>query len=174
MNPSLRYINLAGVLILAFVCVLQCRENQRVNLEASGLDKVRLEQSARLEEQARNLSGLNADLDAFRERLRTTSERTHETEARLTSLHREVRQITLERDQLKAGVTNWVAAVAARDERLGEFATKLQELAAGRNEAVDRFNALAVRHNTLVTNLNEARARLAALATNAAPARPAP
>jgi hypothetical protein len=90
--------------------------------------------------------------------------------SKLRPLEREVRQLTQERDLLKASVTDSAAAVATRDERLKEFATQLEEVATGRSEAVTKFNDLAEKYNGVVKDLNEARARLAALATNAPPA----
>ncbi len=172
MNRALPILNLLGVLLLAILCVVQWRTNRQVNLEAAELTRIRHEQAARLEEQGKTISGLTADLDGFRTRLQDASTLAQETEAKLRPLEQEVRQLTQERDQLRGSVTNWAAAVAARDERLREFAAQIEELAAARNDAIGKFNALAERHNTVVNDLNEARARLAYFGTDPAP--PAP
>lgn len=169
MNRALPVLNFVGVLLLAGLCIVQWRENRRVNLEATGLAKVRLVQADKLEEQAKTIAGLSADLDRFRERLRSASDLAKETETKLRPLERELHQLTQERDQLKASVTGWAEAVTARDQRLKGFAAQLQELATGRNEAVTKFNDLAEKHNGVVKDLNEARARLAAAQTNNAP-----
>ncbi len=162
MNRALPLLNLLGVLLLAGLCVVQWRDNRRLNLEAADLTRIRHEQAAKLEEQTKTITGLSADLDSFRTRLKDASEMVKVTDTKLRPLDREVRQLALERERLKASITNWSAAVTARDERLKEFADQAQELAAARNEAVTKFNELAEKHNAVVKDLNEARARLAA------------
>jgi biopolymer transport protein ExbD len=173
-DRAARHGDVIRVLLLAGLCVVQWRDNRRVNLEAANLTRIRHEQVAKLDEHAKTIAGLSADLDRFRARLQDASALAKEAEAKLRPLEREVRQVTQERDQLKGSVTDWSAAVTVRDERLKEFATQLQELAAGRNEAVTKFNDLAGKYNAVVIELNAARARLAALATNGPSARRTP
>jgi len=84
-----------------------------------------------------------------------------ETTDKLAATERELRQALAEGDQLKSSVTNWAAAVAARDERLKQAANQLKTLAAERNHAVKQFNELAERHNQLVKEWNDLQARLA-------------
>lgn len=170
MNRALPIVNLLGVLLLAGLCVVQWRINRRLNLEATELTRIRHGQATQLEEQAKTIAGLTTDLDSFRTRLQDASALATETEAKLRPLEREVSQLTNERDQLKASLTNWAGAVTARDERLQEFAAQLQELAAARNDAVAKFNDLAEKYNGVVQDLNDARARLAAAHTNQPPA----
>jgi uncharacterized coiled-coil DUF342 family protein len=66
-----------------------------------------------------------------------------------------------ERNRLESSVSNWAAAVTARDERLSEAARQVGALVAERDEAVKRFNDLAERHNRLAKEWNELQSRLA-------------
>ena len=168
MNRALTYVNLAGVILLAALAVAQWRVNRRTNLQAIQLEKVGQEQSARIAEQDKTVQGQAADLETFRGQLTKTHATLKETESKLATTEQEVRQLAGERDQLKISVTNWAAAVTARDEQLKLANTELKKLGDDRNEVVGKFNDLAAKYNSVVKDLNEARTRLAG--TNAAPA----
>jgi chromosome segregation ATPase len=170
MNRALQYLNLLGVVALAALCVVQWRANRAVNLEAAGLEKVRLDQAAKLSELEKAMKGQAADLDSFREQLGKTHESLRAAEAKITTLERDARQLAAERDQLKTSVAKWADAVAARDARLAELDGQLRKLATDRNDAVTKFNELAEKYNAVVKDLNEARARLAGQGTNTPPA----
>jgi chromosome segregation ATPase len=162
--------NLLGVVALAALCVLQWQANRRVNLEASHLEQLRLEHLAKIAEQDKTLKGQAADLDQFREQLAHSSARLKETETQFGGAQKRLQQLESERDQLKSSVTQWAAAVTERDARLKQAGDQLQQFLKERNEAVTKFNELAARYNTIVKDLNDARARLAAAQTNAPPA----
>ena len=84
-----------------------------------------------------------------------------ETEGRAAAVERELRQLTLERGQLRVSVTNWAAAVAVRDERLKAVQERLSQVARERDAAILKFNELAAKYNTAVKELDAARAKLA-------------
>lgn len=172
MNRTLQVLNLLGVLALAVLCVVQWRANRAVNLEAAGLEKVRLDQAAKLTELEKSLKGQAADLDSFREQLGKTHESLRAAEAKIATLERDARQLAAERDQLKTAVEKWADAVAVRDARLAELDQQLRQLATDRNDAVQKFNDLAGKYNAVVKDLNEARARLTGQRTNSPPAAP--
>jgi hypothetical protein len=113
------------------------------NLDAARRERIRLEQSSKLAEQDRSLQGDAADLDRYREQLTRLTAARKESEQQAVAFNRTNRQLAAEREQLRESVTNWSAAVAARDVRLQELGEELARLAAERNEAVARFNALA-------------------------------
>ena len=69
MNRFLHWFNLAGVLALALLCVVQWRLNRQLNLELNAAEKARQQQAARLGEQEQRLKGGATDLDGFREQL---------------------------------------------------------------------------------------------------------
>ena len=115
MNRILHWFNLAGVLALAVLCVLQWRMNRQLNLDLNTVEKTRQQQAARLHDQEKRLKGGASDLDGFREQLTRATSALKETETKLATLEGQVKQLTNERDQLKTSVTNWAAAVAARD-----------------------------------------------------------
>jgi hypothetical protein len=54
---------------------------------------------------------------------------------------------------LKATLTNWVAAIAERDEQLRRASTNIQELIAARDEAIEKYNGLVKQHNQLVAQV---------------------
>lgn len=153
MNRFLQWFNLAGVLALALLCVLQWRMNRQLNLDLNAAEKTRQKQATRLDDQEKWLKGGASDLDGFREQLTRAATSLKETEAKLAALDRQVKQLTNERDQLKTSVTNWAAAVAARDVQLTKAGADLQKLAADRNAAVLKFNEVATKQNELVKEL---------------------
>ncbi len=170
MNRALQYFNLLGVVALAGLCAFQWQANRRVNLEANSLEKARLEQAAKITEAEKTLHGAQADLEGFRGQLTRASASLQETSEKLRVAERQLADLAAERDQLRASVTNWAAAVTARDERLKANAEQMQKLAADRNDSVTKFNELAAKYNGIVKDVNDLRAKLAALAapTNAA------
>ena len=170
MNRSLQYANLIGVAALAVLCVIQWSANRRVNLEASALEKARQELTSKVEEHEKTIKGQVTDLDTFREQLSLATTSLKETETKLAKAGREIAQLETEREQLKASVTNWAAAVTARDERLKEGNERIKQLGEEMNANIRKFNELAETHGKLVKDWNEQQARLAAMRTNSAKA----
>ena len=154
MKRALPLINLGGVLLLAALCAFQWHINRQVNLEANRLEKTRLEQAAKIEDQEKTIRGNLADLELFRDQLQTAAATLKETEKKLRVTQRVVAQLTQERDQLKESIVRWSEAVAARDEQLKEAASQIQSLADDRNAAVSKFNDLAEKYNSVVGDLN--------------------
>jgi len=158
MNRALTFLNLLGVSALAALCVLQWRANRSLNLDVNRLGQIRLAQSAKIDEQAATLRGLTSDLDRFREQLGATTLSLKETDAKLRASAHLAARLADERDQLRASISQWTAAVAARDERLAAANTRIIDLAAQLNDAVSKFNALVATHNNLVKQVNDSRA----------------
>lgn len=157
----LHYLNLIGVLVLAAVCIAQWQRDRQLNLEVNRLEKTRLDQAATLAEQEQTVRGLDADLAQFKAQFAKSANELDGLRQQLRAAERDARQLMLERDQLKTSVTNWAAAVAARDERLKEASAQIHRLADELNTSIQKFNELAVNHNAVVSNLNELRARFA-------------
>ena len=168
MNRFLQYANLIGVAALAVLCAFQWNVNRRVNLEASALEKTRLELNAKLAEHDKTIKGQAQDLDTFREQISLATTSLEETETKLAKAGREVAQLETEREQLKASVTNWAAAVTARDERIKEANERIQQLGTDLNASIRKFNELAEAHSQLVKNWNDQQEKLAAMKTNTA------
>ena len=158
MNRVLPLVNAVGVFFLTILCVAQWRANRRLHLEANEMIRVRDGLIATLEEQKRAMVGQGTDLEALRGHLLLANARAQDQAAKLSAVEADARQLAVERDQLKASVTNWSAAVAVRDERLKAAAAQARELGNARDEAVVKFNDLALRYNEVVKDLNEARA----------------
>lgn len=172
MNRFLQYANLIGVAALAVLCVIQWKANRRVNLEASALEKTRQELTSKVAEHEKTIKGQVADLDTFREQLSLATTSLKETETKLTKAGRENVQLEAEREQLKISVTNWAAAVTARDERIKEANDRLKKLGEDLNASIRKFNELAETHGKLVKDWNDQQAKLAAMKTNSAKAAP--
>ena len=153
MNRFLHWFNLAGVLALAALCVLQWRMNRQLNLDLRAAEQARHQQTTRLEDQAKRLTGTTSDLDGFRDQLTRATTTLKQSETKLALAEQQLKQLTNERDQLKTSVTNWAAAVSARDAQLKQAGADQAKLAADRNATVLKFNEVAQRQNALVKDM---------------------
>jgi chromosome segregation ATPase len=148
MNRFLQGFNLLGVFSLATLLVIQWQVNSRVNLRVNDLERIGQEQVAKLAEDDRTIKGYVTDLDEFRERLKLA-------ETQLRDLENKLHVATVERDQLKANLNQWVAAVAARDVAIKQAMDQIQKLAKERNDAIARLNDLTGKYNALVKQWND-------------------
>ncbi len=150
MNGRLKYVNLFGVLALAALCIVQWARDRRLNLEIRHLDQVRLRQVVEIDEQANTLKGLNEDLSQLKISLANERSLRAQAEQKLGAVEDANAQLTGERDQLKAAITNWANAVALRDERMKEANTRIEQLAADLNASIRKYNELVTNHNASV------------------------
>lgn len=152
---ALHYFNCVGVIALAFLCVFQWRINRDLNLRTNQLEKDRIAQSARIEEQKGQIKGQAADLDSFREHLQRATAELKSAESNLLVSRRESAQLSTEREQLKQSVSEWSKATRDRDEQLARVSEQLQKLATERNEVIVKYNGMAEKHNDVVQELNK-------------------
>jgi len=159
MNDRLRYLNLVGVAALAILCVVQWRRDRRLNLQVNRLDQVRLQQAAKIEDQANALKGLNEDLSQLKSSVAT--EQSLRLQAERTSAAAEASNelLVAERDQLKAAITNWANAVALRDQRMKEANARIEQLAADLNASIRKYNTLVTNYNAVIKTSGTARAQ---------------
>ena len=75
---------------------------------------------------------------------------------RVTELEAQLAAVTRERDQLRATLDKWVAAVTERDAALKQADKEIQALVSERDGAVAKFNELAGKYNSLVKDWNAA------------------
>ena len=155
MTRWLQGFNLFGVLALALLCGFQWQRNRRVSLEVEALTKVGGEQAAKLKEHDRAVKGCTADLESFRAQVASSQATLQQTEAQSSAAARTIAQVSNERDQLKASVASWSAAVASRDEQLKQVGERLRRAAEERNELVVKWNGLGEKYNALVKDLDE-------------------
>lgn len=167
------WINLFGAGALAVLCVIQWQRDRRLHLEINRLEKEYYGQQQKIAQQEKAASGLKADLARFKEQFQETHGEATDARAKLRRLEQENTQLTVERDQLKTGITNWARAVAERDEslrevservrdtaaRLNDSVLKYNELATNYNASIKRFNDLATNYNNVVNQLNEGRTK---------------
>lgn len=159
MNGRLKYMNLFGVLALAALCIAQWQRDRRLNLEVGRLDQVRLQQGAKIDEQAGLLKGLNEDLGQLKTSLGNEQSLRSQAEQKVVSTENANLQLGLERDQLKAAITNWANAVALRDERMKEANTRIEQLAADLNTSIRKYNELVTNRNAAVKASGATRAQ---------------
>ncbi len=150
----LPWVNFAGVLLLGAFCVAQWRQNRELNLEINALERHSQQQSARLQERESDLQGTRSDLAELKGRLDRAASAAGEAQHALNAAHSELRRVGAERDELRGGLTNWMAAVRARDDSLLKATDEVNRLAAGLNRQIVAYNELASNHNALVTNWN--------------------
>ena len=159
MNGRLKYMNLFGALALAALCIAQWQRDRRLNLEVGRLDQVRLQQGAKIDEQAGLLKGLNEDLGQLKTSLGIEQSLRSQAEQKVVSTENANLQLGLERDQLKAAITNWANAVALRDERMKEAITRIEQLAADLNASIRKYNELITNRNAAVRASGATRAQ---------------
>ena len=147
MNGQLKYVNLFGVLALATLCVSQWQRDRHLNLEIGRLEQVRQQQASKIDEQTNVLRGLNEDLGQLKTSLANEQSLRSQAEQKVLSSESTNEQLILERDQLKAAITNWANAVALRDERMKEANAKIEQLAADLNASIRKYNELITNHN---------------------------
>ena len=157
MNDRLKYLNLFGVVALAALCICQWVHDRRLNLEVKRLYQVRLEQSAKIDDQANQLKGLNEDLNQLKASLATERDLRSQAEKKLITAEAATEQLTRERDQLKGAISNWANAVALRDERMKEANARIEQLAADLNASIRKYNELVTNYNAIVKSLGGTR-----------------
>jgi methyl-accepting chemotaxis protein len=159
MNRRLQFINFFGVVVLTVLCVAQWQANRRLNLQMNRLEKIRIQQSAKLEEQSKKIKGYVEDLEDFREHIDKNGARLKEQTEKARSAEATARRLSAECEQLKSSVSNWANAVNERDARLKENSETIRVLTTKANGAVEKFNQLATNYNSVVKDLNALRAR---------------
>ena len=168
MSSRFQYVNLAGVLALAILCVIQWNQDRALNLNVNRLEKARIENEQTISEQQKTLAGLNSDLAMFKDQLTGARTELSETHEKLRKVEAENSRLTRERDELRESLTNWMNAVEVRDERLKEANASIQDLADRLNASIQKYNELATNYNSVVKDLNETRQS----STNAATTQP--
>lgn len=159
MSRRLQFVNLVGVLVLVAICLLQWRRDRALNHEFNQNEKIRLEQQEKITGQEKQLRGLTDDLTGLKEHLRRTQDELVEQRKKSQTLERDQLQLTTEHAALQESLTNWMAAVMLRDERLSNANERIRDLAEQLEASVLKFNELATNYNSVVKDLNEARAR---------------
>jgi chromosome segregation ATPase len=159
MNGQLKYMNLFGALALAALCIAQWQRDRRLNLEVGRLDQVRLQQGAKIDEQAGLLKGLNEDLGQLKTSLGNEQSLRSQAEQKVVSTESVNQQLSVEQDQLKAAITNWAIAVVLRDERMKEANARIEQLAADLNASIRKYNELITNRNAAVKASGATRAQ---------------
>jgi chromosome segregation ATPase len=157
MNRTLSFVNLAGVLVLALLCALQWQANRRLQHLAIELKNETAERARELNLKDQAVQAAKMDLDQFRQQLADTSTRLNDALTRAEASERELAELREQLEQHRITLTNWADAVQQRDQRLVELREQLQQIVTQRDDAIARFNDLAVKHNALVEQLEGTR-----------------
>jgi chromosome segregation ATPase len=173
MRRFLQYANLFGVAALGVLCLVQWQADRRLNLELRHLDQVRRDQSAKIQELETSVKGLNEDLAQFKASFTDEHANRVTTEQKLATSERELRLVMQERYQFKETLSNWLIAVAIRDDRLKQANDRIHDLGDKLNSSVSRYNELATNYNQAIGQIKELQNVLTKLApTNPPPAAP--
>jgi chromosome segregation ATPase len=154
MNRHLDKLNLTGILLLAALCAFQWRANRALNLQTAQLRQQQTTQAATIAEHAKTIQGQAADLDFFRAQLASAKTAEKEYLAKIGETHTALGRAAAERDQFQKALTDWKAAVKARDQQITQANSNILELIQARDQAITRYNDLAQKHNDLVATLN--------------------
>jgi chromosome segregation ATPase len=146
--------NLIGVLALAVLCCAQWRHDRQVHMEVNQREKAIMELSRKLSEAEQNAKAAADDLTEFKTQFAKSRNDLADSLQKLRLAERQTNQLTLERDQLKAGITNWAAALSIRDERLKEANLEITRLSQELNASVLKFNELVKNYNRAVAQLS--------------------
>ncbi len=149
MNRILTGVNLCGVLGLAVLCWFQWQTNSRLAFETDRIQRDRYDRIAKMAEQEKSLSDDAGQLDDLHNRLSTTQANLQATEEKLRAADHQTELLTVQRDQLKASLDQWVNAVAARDALIEQEGDQIKRLAADRHDAEQRLNDVTLRYNSL-------------------------
>jgi len=163
MNRPLQWFNLAGVLALALLAVIQWQANRHVNLQLINAEAAELRQSRGLAEKDQTIQGNIEDMNEFRARVAKAATELEEqcsavkaAEDKLAGVEAERARLAASVEGLKAALEQWKAAVAARDTELKQADARAAGLVTDRNEAVGRFNDLATKYNAAQDQLKQA------------------
>ena len=142
MHRVLTCLNLFGVCALAVLCGFQWQANGRATHAAEAAEQARVALATQLADQGRTLAAATADLDDARGRLSAAQALATEAQGRLKSATTERDVLLSQRDQYRTTVEKWSLAVADRDQAL-------KTVAAERDDATARYNALVNRGNAV-------------------------
>jgi hypothetical protein len=92
----LHCVNGIGVRALTALCVLQWERDRQLNLEVNRIEKVRLDQAAKLDEQQHTIIGLNADLAHFKEQFVKSGMELNDVRQKLRTAEREAHHLEIE------------------------------------------------------------------------------
>jgi chromosome segregation ATPase len=159
MNRLFAVFNLLGVMVLCVLCALQWQVNSRLNLQATSLEETRRQQAAKLEEDDRTIRVYTSDLDDFKQRLSLSETQLKDLDDKLSREVAERNQLAAERDNLKAALGKWMAAISERDKTINQARDLLEKLGVERNDAVQKLNDVTAKYNTLVKQWNDLQAK---------------
>jgi septal ring factor EnvC (AmiA/AmiB activator) len=144
MNRFLTILNLAGVLAVATLCITQWHTNSQLDAQVRTLNKTCADQQDKITEQAQTIKEDAADLEDVHQRLSLAEDQLADTQQKLALRNAEY-------EQLRSTLKKWIQAVADRDAALKQAGVEIRQIAAERNDAIQKFNDLATKYNAVVT-----------------------
>jgi len=159
MNRWMTYLNFAGVLVLTVLCMIQWQANSQFNAQLNRANQTRIDQAAKLADEETTLNQNATDLADLRQRLSLAEADLKDVQNKLAASEQQGKDLIALRDQLKATLDKWEAAIADRDRALKQAGDQIQTLSSARNQDVAKFNDLADKYNAVVKQLNDARGK---------------
>jgi chromosome segregation ATPase len=156
MNRVLNIFNLLGICALAALCAIQWNRDRDSHTQIIALQAANQQHEQTIQQQTQAIRGQQADLDDFRNRLMHANDEFQKAQSQLATLTQERdrlanqnKLLAAERDEYKAAIPKWSAALAARDNLIKQASGEIIQLAQQRNEAIVRFNDLVAKYNAL-------------------------
>ena len=164
MNRTLHIVNLVGVIALAAICVFQWRRDRALNLELNRSEKARLEQTEKLAEKEKDLTGVRDDLATFKEQFARVQAEAGDVKKELRALHQTNDFLATAYTFSQETIATWTNAVSERDKLISEANANIQtlneraqDLGARLNDSIRKYNELASNYNAVVETLNNLR-----------------
>ncbi len=161
MNTKLfRNLNLAGVFVLAVLCVFQWRNESCLRGELGEERKNSGKLSADIAAREKDLQAALEDTAFFKDKFSSAKEELETVREMLRAAETANAKLAADRDVLLKNEVILRNAVKERDAVLEEAKKRLTEFAAGTKDLTDKFNDLAKKYNGVVGALNETRRQL--------------
>lgn len=143
MSRVMTWINLIGVLALAAIYVRQWSDTIRATRQVHAAQADYQAMNSKFNDQAATVTSQSHDLDTLRGQLTTTEADLAAAKRDAADTAAKLKQRAAELAEQRDAIEKWKAAVAQRDDLLKQTTGESKSLAAARDEAVRRYNALA-------------------------------
>ena len=147
MKRLITWLNFAGVLAVAALCVWQWGQGHGLSEQLSKSEQTRSSQAATLDEASSTIATQQHDLDGVRQQLTASDAEATATRQKLVAATQETEKLKDQTAKIDADLKRWQDAVADRDKALKAAAADVQSLAAARDDAIKRYNELVSRTN---------------------------
>lgn len=166
MNRTWPVIVILSLVLLGGLAVVQWQKNRQLNENLTDVEAVYVNQKRTLTEQEESIGKLKQELAQIQYQFVSGQDEAEATRARLLIAEKEILQITWDRDQLQAALTNSAAIGSEQAKRLQETQTQLattqQQFTAVKSQLTEAGAGI----ERLTNQLQAARLKLSQLTTS--------